>query len=132
MERLKKIGAVAKVHSSAVDKSTLGIGFEKLDRGLFDPEKAYDKVAYQSFTKPNGSSAFVYWKPENLLKHTLESTITVECAEISGTPRLVDLLDGSIYEIPESILKHNKNNFMTFQNLPLRDYPLLLTFGDFI
>ena len=45
MERFKKIGTVTPVSASQVTKSTFGLGFEKLDRGVFDPEKAYDKVA---------------------------------------------------------------------------------------
>ena len=45
MERLKKIGTLPKLSSSEIDHSRIGIGFEKLDRGVFDPEKAYDKVA---------------------------------------------------------------------------------------
>ena len=45
MERLKLIGKVKAKHSSEVKSSKLGIGFEKLDRNVFDPEKAYDKVA---------------------------------------------------------------------------------------
>jgi len=42
---LKKIGSVQAVSSSEVEFSRVGIGFEKLDRAVFDPEKAYDKVA---------------------------------------------------------------------------------------
>ena len=45
MERLKKVGSVKPRNSNQVVKSPLGLGFEKLDRGLFKPEKAYDKVA---------------------------------------------------------------------------------------
>ena len=32
-------------HAKDVQFSRLGVGFEKLDRNAFDPEKAYDKVA---------------------------------------------------------------------------------------
>lgn len=45
MERLKKIGALVPKASKDIQKSKIGIGFEKLDRNVFDPEKAYDKVA---------------------------------------------------------------------------------------
>ena len=45
MDKLTKIGEVAAVPSTAVKTSKIGIGFEKLDRGVFDPSKAYDKVA---------------------------------------------------------------------------------------
>ncbi len=45
MERLKKTGELRPLHSSEVSESRLGLGFEKLDRDAFDPEKAYDRVA---------------------------------------------------------------------------------------
>ncbi len=45
MERLTKIGALPRLSSKEIEYSKLGIGFEKLDRDVFDPEKAYDKVA---------------------------------------------------------------------------------------
>lgn len=45
MQRLKRIGNVKPKHSSEIKNSKIGIGFEKLDRDAFDPEKAYDKIA---------------------------------------------------------------------------------------
>ncbi len=45
MERLKKIGELPRISSDKIFFSRIGIGFEKLDRDVFDPEKAYDKVA---------------------------------------------------------------------------------------
>lgn len=45
MERLKKIGNVRAKNSTEVKISRFGLGFEKLDRAVFDPEKAYDRVA---------------------------------------------------------------------------------------
>ena len=45
MERLLKIGTIKAKQAHQIRKSRLGIGFEKLDRAVFDPEKAYDKVA---------------------------------------------------------------------------------------
>ena len=106
------------------------------------------------FSKPNGSYALAYWKPTDLLTETYDSTITVNTAAIPGKPRLVDLLDGSVYEIPDSMIQRSTpakkidldgtvteipeeqtfdprlNNYW-FHHLPVRDYPLLLTFGDF-
>ena len=41
MEQLKKIGKVEPKKSTDIKTSRIGIGFEKLDRDLFDPEKAY-------------------------------------------------------------------------------------------
>lgn len=45
MVKLQKIGTVKPKAASEVSASPLGIGFEKLDRNVFDPEKAYDKLA---------------------------------------------------------------------------------------
>ena len=45
MERLQKIGKIVQKSSFDVKESRLGLGFEKLDRDVFDPNKAYDKVA---------------------------------------------------------------------------------------
>jgi len=45
MSHFEKIGTVKSVCSKDVGCSRFGLGFEKLDRAVFDPEKAYDKVA---------------------------------------------------------------------------------------
>lgn len=45
MERLQSVGTVRRRTAAEVQKTRLGIGFEKLDRAVFDPEKAYDKIA---------------------------------------------------------------------------------------
>jgi len=45
MERLIPVGQVNFVAAKDVALSRLGIGFEKLDRDVFNPEKAYDKVS---------------------------------------------------------------------------------------
>ena len=45
MERLKKTGSLPRLSSKEISSSRLGLGFEKLDRAVFDPTKAYDKVA---------------------------------------------------------------------------------------
>lgn len=45
MEGFRKIGQIVPKNARDVTFSRLGLGFEKLDRGAFDPAKAYDKVA---------------------------------------------------------------------------------------
>ena len=44
MYRLKVVGALTPKSAHCVERSRLGIGFEKLDRDAFDPNKAYDKL----------------------------------------------------------------------------------------
>ena len=45
MDNYRKIGMVPPVSAREAGDTTSGLGFEKLDRAVFDPEKAYDKVA---------------------------------------------------------------------------------------
>ena len=45
MERLIRAGKLPQKTSLDIPFSKIGIGFEKLDRAVFDPEKAYDKVS---------------------------------------------------------------------------------------
>ena len=45
MFRFTKIGKLAAKNASEIPCSKLGIGFEKLDRGVFEPERAYEKLA---------------------------------------------------------------------------------------
>ena len=45
MERLVKVGKITPKSSKDIKFSKIGIGFEKLDRDVFDPEKAYDALS---------------------------------------------------------------------------------------
>ena len=45
MYRLAKVGKITPKDSKDIKKSIIGLGFEKLDRDVFDPEKSYDFVA---------------------------------------------------------------------------------------
>jgi hypothetical protein len=83
------------------------------------------------FRRPDGSCAFAYWRSTELLTTSYESTISLEVA-LPGEVKLVDILDGSVYALPQEMIKDNGRGHRKFIHLPLRDYPLLLTFGDFI
>lgn len=98
---------------------------------LLRQEEQGKELLYGGFRKPNGSCAFVYWKPTELLTTSYESTVSLEAAAITGEARLVDLVDGKVYAIPSDMVVDNGKGHRIFNNLPLRDYPLVLTFGDF-
>ena len=44
--------------------------------------------------------------------------------------RLIDLYDGSVYEISDKILRSQEKE-LYFEHLPVKDYPMLITFGEF-
>ena len=58
-----------------------------------------------------------------------ESAVTFSTADL-GEVKLIDPLDGTIYEIPEEMIEKRESGAMTIHLLPIRDYPLLLVFGE--
>ncbi|MDF2926770.1 MAG: hypothetical protein K0R57_5684 [Paenibacillaceae bacterium] len=98
---------------------------------IFGRDLEEPSVISSGFTKPNGSSAFVYWNPTDLMTTEFESTVSLQTAALPGDVKLIDLLDGTVYRFPESMLEATGKHLLTFRNIPIKDYPLLLTFGDF-
>ena len=43
----------------------------------------------------------------------------------------MDLLDGSVYQLPEDMIVNEGDLSIKLSHLPISDAPLLLTFGDF-
>lgn len=84
------------------------------------------------FRRKNGSAAYVYWHASDLMTSEYEATVTFHVAGVQGEVRLIDLLDGAIYELPESIVESRGADRMVLHHLPIKDHPMLLTFGDFI
>ena len=82
------------------------------------------------FRKQNGSAALAYWNSTQLMSTNFESTISFNVTAVKGEPRIVDLLSGKIYAIPEAMIEQKGTGYV-IKNVPITDYPLLLTFGDF-
>ena len=84
-----------------------------------------------AFKKANGSSAFCYYKPTDIMTETYNGVISLIADAPNMQIRLVDLMDGKVYQLPEEMLVDAGNGIVKLMLLPLRDYPLMLTFGDF-
>ncbi len=79
------------------------------------------------FKNGKGEWAYVYWKPSNIMSIDYEGTVTVNISALKGRPHLVDLMDGAIYEIPESMIEEHPLGGYCIVNLPCKDYPMVLT-----
>lgn len=86
---------------------------------------------HYGFRKPDGSAAFFYWNPANLLTTRYENYVSI-WTSLPDECRLIDPLTGAIYEIPEDNILHPAQGVRIFAHLPLFDYPLVLTFGGFL
>lgn len=84
----------------------------------------------QWFKRPNGSYAFVYYKPTPIVAVAFNSTTSFEVKGITGTPKLTDLYTGEVYEFDNESVSV-KDDCIKFKNIPVKDYPMVLTFGDF-
>lgn len=90
------------------------------------------ELIYGGLTKANGAKAFVYWNSTDMITvQSYDSTVTFELSGVCGEVRLIDVKDGSIYKIPENMMSKTENNLYSFKNIPVKDYPLIITFGDF-
>ena len=91
------------------------------------------------------NEVYAFWMPSNLMTTDYEGTFSISTA-IMKEAHLVDFMDGSVYEIPGTMLAegdypftsgdstvwdvpHDKNAY-TYSNLPIKDYPMALIFGD--
>ena len=89
------------------------------------------EISSGSFER-EGGKAFAYWYPSNIMTTSYQSSITLEAYSEYGKPQLVDIMDGSIYEIPDSMIEDKGDGVLLINELPIKDTPLILTFGDFL
>lgn len=71
--------------------------------------------------------------PTNILTTSFEGTIRLEVLTDHGKDmKIVDVMDGSIYKIPDELIEEVGNGVYNIEKLPIKDTPLLITFGDFL
>ena len=65
-----------------------------------------------------------------LLTQTYEGTISFQTFGMDKDIRLIDLADGSVYALPESMIKDAGAGEIQLINVPISDTPKMLVFGD--
>lgn len=89
-------------------------------------------ICMYTFEKENGSKGLVYWNAVPLLTQTYEGTVSFQIFGLDNDIKLVDLADGSIYELPDEMINNMGDGETQLVNLPITDTPKLITFGNFI
>ena len=99
---------------------------------MFGPDYDFAKTRHYGFRRENGSWALAYWHTEsNILTQTYDGTATIQIPKrYAKNIQLIDLLTGDIYRLPEEMVLETKQ-FIRLLHIPLKDHPLMLTFGDF-
>lgn len=94
------------------------------------PTLSCAEVEGYGFRLDNGSYAYAYWHPTNFMTTDFEGAVSFTSAAPGGKPKLVDPMDGSIYELPAEMAVEDGFGGMDLKLLPVRDYPLFLIFGE--
>lgn len=97
----------------------------------FDYQPERYELTTGGFEREHGK-AFVYWYPSNIMTTSYESSITIEFFTQYNKLQLIDVIDGTIYEIPQSMIEDLGDGVYRISELPVKDTPLMLTFGDFL
>lgn len=90
-----------------------------------------DAITMGAFER-DGGKAIVYWNPTNIMTTSYQSSITMEYFSEYKELSLVDIMDGSIYKIPESQIENLGDGVFKIKELPIKDTPLILAFGNFL
>ena len=93
------------------------------------PPVRYHEALSGGFRLDNGSYAFAYWKPCELMTTEYEGATVLHASIPCDEVHLVDPMDGAIYEIPETIMTVDDVGNRIFKDIPIKDYPLFLVFG---
>lgn len=86
-------------------------------------------VIIEGFELDNGKKAMIYWNCVDVLTRTYEGTISFEIYDINNEDvKLINLMDGTIYEIPENLTEKIGKSGIKLINLPITDSPIALVF----
>ena len=99
--------------------------------GLYEFEDDRRNVISGGFKRESGE-LFAFWKPTNIMTTNYEHTVSFEICSEYDCVRLIDVMDGSIYELPNEIVTRDEFGTYRFKNLPIKDTPMLLEFGKFL
>ncbi len=94
-----------------------------------NPMAIGSNIYTQGFTWETGRRVLAYWKAEELLTTEYEATVSLKAMGMPEQLHLIDLYDGSVYAVPE-IMTRKRGSVLEIRHIPIRDYPLLLVFGD--
>ena len=111
----------------------LPVLMQKLSSPRLLGQDYYDMNMFRvGFKRPNSSTALAYWHAADLLTEEFESTVSFQIAGQRPEMHLVDPMDGAVHVIPASICTWQSDSCVLISNIPIRDYPLFIVFGDFV
>ncbi|MBQ9325297.1 MAG: cellulase family glycosylhydrolase [Clostridia bacterium] len=99
---------------------------------VFGYDDSSSQFVMLGFERDSGAQAIAYWKAVDLMQETFEGTVSLEFGGETRDIRLIDLMTGDVYAIPENMITRTEDGVTCLNHLPLTDSPLLITLGDFV
>ncbi len=118
---------IAAVFSGECEKCSVPVRFySDFSRRIRKGEPEPSEIIKAGFRLDDGSLACVYWKPTDLLTVEFNGTISAEIVTDKDEIKIVDLYDGSIYKLPDTMVEPTGIKTKKLMNIPLLDYPLVI------
>ncbi len=143
---LQTIAAVFRNEPEVCDDLPVFISWPYESKRSYRTVEPFEKQTVVSFRRPNGSAAVVYWNPADPLTGDVDTLTAFKTFLDCSKVRLIDLMNGDIYEMtgpmirtdgktaygnPDCYVSGTHSSLTWLSELPLRDYPIAITFGDF-
>lgn len=119
---------VASLFDAGVNPAVFAYSVEKsgLPAVSFDPHKPdAHPLCTALFRDGDGHAWLAYWRASDVVEDDFSSRITIRVFGEGEQADLVDLYDGTVYEIDDARIERD-DGIITLRDIPLRDYPLLL------
>lgn len=98
---------------------------------VFGTDVSDSRLVMLGFKNAQGT-ALAYWEAADLMRETYDGTVSFEIAGEKDAPKLIDLMSGAVYQVPETMVKRDElGEIVQLRNLPITDSPVLLCFGGF-
>ncbi len=73
--------------------------------------------------------ALAYWKGTDILTTDFESCCSAKAMGMPEGVHIIDLMDGTVYSLEDTVYSIEDGK-VTLSHIPIKDYPMLLVFGD--
>lgn len=95
------------------------------------PTQLEDVLLY-GFENANGDKALAYYRPTDIITTSFEGVTSLVIDMPVKEMTLFDPMDGSVYKIKDDQIEDLGNGVYKLYDIPVKDYPLMLCFGNFL
>lgn len=104
---------------------------DKYTERVFGRPTQLDEVIFYGFENEKNIKSLAYFHPTDILTTSFEGVTSFVIDLPIDKMILFDPMDGFVYKIPNNQIEDLGNGVFKLYDIPIKDYPLFLCFGDF-